>query len=91
MSGDGDLDGGGGRDGVLIGPGKVFTIGGGGGGDSMLGIKSANKFLALPLVLENADLLEGIAGGGYGTGLWGGTCNPRATGGGGGAGLRILA
>lgn len=50
MSGDGDLDGGGGRggeggrsggEGVLGGPGNVLTMGGGEGGDWM---KSANIF-----------------------------------------------
>lgn len=59
MSGDGSLDagrlgrsgegvlGGGGSDWVTPGgPGNVRTMGGGEGGLSILGIKSANKFLA---------------------------------------------
>lgn len=93
MSDDGDLDGGGGGDGVL-GPGNVLIIVGD-GGESMLGMKSENKFLALanilplPLVMsEGIAAAAAAAGGGYGTGLWGG--NPRATGRG-GTRLLILA
>lgn len=87
MSGDGDLDGGSGGDGVLLGPGNVFTIGGAGGdgGESIFGMKSENKFLALanvlPLLLVSEGTAAAAAGGRYGTGLWGG--NPRARVGGG--------
>lgn len=90
MLGDGVLDGRGGGDGVLLGLGKVFIIGGGGGGDLMLGIKFVNKFLVLFFVLENVDLLEGIVGGGYGIGFWGGICNFWVMGGGGGVCFCIL-
>lgn len=83
MSGDGDLDegaGGGGGDGVLDGPGKVLTIG---GGDEMLGQRSENKFLPLPLNPEKADLSEGMVGLWYGLGRSNGLLLPRPTGAGG--------
>lgn len=62
MSGDGDLDGGRGcGPGDAAGPGKGLTMGGGEGG--MLGMKSANKFLALwNGGSTNADCSDGIGG-----------------------------
>lgn len=92
-SGDGDQEGGrSGVEGVLGGPGNVLTMGGGEGGDSIIGMKSANRFLARPKGKgrgrTNADFSEGMGGLAYGSLR----SAPRPLGlGGGGALLLILA